>query len=156
MKLIYMHHAERDRTKIKDRQLQDITNRGIKEAELIAEKLGERYDVKAIYTSPYLRCVHTSEIINKYIDVPIIEDSRLNEYDPSESWKDFLNRNMNLLKELDEKYNINDTVICMTSGVNFSAFVCYFYGIEASNDTPMSQAFNISPVNFVSKGSKID
>lgn len=156
MKLIYMHHAERDRTKIKDRQLQDITNRGIKEAQLIAEKLMERYDVKAIYTSVYLRCVHTSEIINKYIDVPIIEDSRLNEYDPSESWESFLNRNMELLKELDEKYDVDDTVICMTSGVNLSAFVCYFYGIEASDDIPVSQAFNISPVIFVSKGSLVD
>ena len=156
MKLIYMHHAERDRKKMQDRQFQDITDRGIKEAELIAEKLGERYDVKAIYTSPYLRCVHTSEIINKYIDVPIIEDSRLNEYDQSESWESFLKRNMDLLKELDNKYGIDDTVICMTSGVNLSAFVCYFYGIEPAEDTPISQAFNISPVIFVSKGSLVD
>ena len=156
MKLIYMHHAERDRSKMRDRQLQDITDRGIKEAELIAEKLGERYNVKAIYTSPYLRCVHTSEVVNKHINAPIIEDSRLNEYDESESWKSFLNRNMDLLKELDEKYGIDDTVICMTSGVNLSAFICYFYGIEASDKTPMSQAFNISPVIFVSKGSMVD
>ncbi|MBO4433485.1 MAG: histidine phosphatase family protein, partial [Clostridia bacterium] len=40
-------------------------------------------DVKitAIVTSPYIRCMHTAQIINKYHNVPIIEDERFNETD---------------------------------------------------------------------------
>ena len=42
MKLLYVHHADRNRTnKSIDRQLQDITENGIKEANLLAEKLNE-------------------------------------------------------------------------------------------------------------------
>ena len=69
MKIIYMHHAERDINEIKDekfRQMDDITQSGIKEAELLAERLNH-IKVKAIVTSPYLRCKHTAEILNKYI-----------------------------------------------------------------------------------------
>ena len=44
MKVIYMHHAERDAKKENIgqpelRKMEDITERGIKEAELISEKL---------------------------------------------------------------------------------------------------------------------
>ena len=45
MKIIYMHHAERDINEIKDekfRQMDDITQSGIKEAELLAERLNHR------------------------------------------------------------------------------------------------------------------
>ena len=67
MKILYVHHAERDRTtKCSDRQLQDITENGKTEALLLAEKL-KQIKVSAIYTSPYLRCRHTAELINKYI-----------------------------------------------------------------------------------------
>ncbi len=34
------------------------------------------------------------------------------------------------------------------SGVNFSAFVCYFYGITPSNDVAWNQAGAISPIIF--------
>ena len=44
MKVIYMHHAERDSKKENIgypelRMLEDITERGIKEAEIVADKL---------------------------------------------------------------------------------------------------------------------
>lgn len=161
MKVIYMHHAERDSKKENIghpelRMMEDITERGIKEAELISEKLKGRTDIKAIYTSPYLRCKHTSEIINSYINIPIIEDSRFNEIQKGEEWKDFLQRNINALKELDNKYTKDDTIICVTSGVNLTAFVCYFYDIEPTDETKECQGFNISPVNFVSNGSTVD
>ena len=82
MKIIYVHHAERnvskDHLNSELRQLEDITETGIKEAEFLAERL-KKQKVKAIVTSPYLRCKHTSEILNKYINVPIIEDSLIEE-----------------------------------------------------------------------------
>ena len=161
MKVIYMHHAERDSKKenighSELRMLEDITERGIKEAEIVADKLQGRTDVKAIYTSPYLRCVHTSEIVNSNIDVPIIEDERLNEIQKGENWKVFLERNIDILSELDKQYGKDDTIICMTSGVNLTAFICYFYNIQPTDNTIESQAFGISPINFVSNSSLLD
>lgn len=151
MKVIYMHHAERDignsHNDINLRQLEDITERGIKEAKILSEKL-KGQNITAIVTSPYLRCKHTAEIINEYHNVPIIEDERFNEMNFDEEWKGLLVRNMNAIDDIVNSYEDEDTIICITSGVNFSAFVCYFYGIKPSNDVPWSQAVAMSPINF--------
>ena len=161
MKVIYMHHAERDSKKENIghpelRMMEDITAFGVKEANIIAEKLKNRKDIKAIYTSPYLRCRHTADIINTNLSIPIIEDERINEIKKGEEWKDFLIRNIELLKELDNKYKKEDTIICVTSGVNLTAFICYFYGIKPTNELVGCQGFSMSPVNFVSNGSNLD
>src|SRR5574344_1017471 len=63
MKIIYVHRAERNREKGVLRQEQDITLNGIKDANLLGEKL-KLQSIKAIYTSPYKRCIHTANIIN--------------------------------------------------------------------------------------------
>ena len=159
MKIIYMHHAERNiRENHNDselRQLEDITERGIKEAELLAERL-KNQNITAIVTSPYLRCRHTAEIINKYHNSPIVEDERFNEMNYGEEWKDLLRRNIESIDDIVKSYNDDDTIICVTSGVNFSAFVCYFYNIEPNNDTPWSQAGDISPIIFTSGKKMLD
>jgi len=99
MRIIYMYHAEREISENHGdqilRQLEDITENGIEEAEKLAEKFkGNSQNIKYIYTSPYVRCKHTAEIINKYLNVPIIEDERFNEMQRGEEWKDLLKRNM--------------------------------------------------------------
>ena len=99
MKLIYVHHAERDVSSNVEKQEQDITEAGMKEAFLLAEKL-KQLKVTAIYTSPYLRCKHTAEILNQYIQVPIYEESRFNEKDKNESWREFQERNMEAIDDL--------------------------------------------------------
>ncbi len=151
MKIIYMHHAERDiGEKHFDpilRQEEDITELGIKCADLIAERTKSK-KFTAIYTSPYLRCKHTAEIINKYHNVSIIEDKRFNEKEMDEPWEDLLKRNMEAIDDIVKKYDDDDLVVCLTSGVNISAFICYFYGIKPSNDVPWTQAADISPVVF--------
>ena len=151
MKIIYMHHAERNIGKNhnnpKLRQLEDITELGIKEAELLAERL-KNQSITAIVTSPYLRCKHTAEIINKNHNSPIIEDERFNEMNYGEEWEKLLKRNMQAIDDIVNKYSDDDTIICITSGVNFSAFVCYFYKIAPTNDVPWSQAGDISPIIF--------
>lgn len=148
MKLIYVHHAERDINENVSKQEQDITENGIKEASLLAEQIS-KLNIKCIYTSPYLRCVHTSEILNKYLSVPIYEDERLNEWNGKEEFKQFQKRNMECINEIVNKYNdTEDIVICVTSGVNLSAFVCYFTNIKADNNNPKVQAINCSPVLF--------
>lgn len=157
MRIIYMHHAERnigkDHMNPELRQLEDITDTGIKEAELLSKRF-EKQNITAIVTSPYLRCKHTAEIINKYHNAPIIEDERFNEMYRDEEWGNLLNRNMKAIDDIVNKYNDDDTIVCVTSGVNFSAFVCYFYNIEPSNDIPWSQAVDLSPILFT-KGKKM-
>jgi len=148
MQILYVHHAERDRmNKSIDRQLQDITENGIKESELLAEKL-KQVKVTAIYTSPYLRCTHTAKIINKYNNAPIYEEDRFNELNNGETWKEFQIRHFNALNEIIKKHNENDFIICISSGVNLSAFIYYFTKKEPSNDNPWIQALTISPVLF--------
>lgn len=144
MKIIYLHHAERD-TKDGVNQENDITENGIKEVELLAEK-AKNLNIKAIYTSPYLRCKHTAEIINKYNKAPIIEDSRFNECDVE--WDIFLKRNMDAIDDIVKSNNDEDTIVCVTSGVNLSAFICYFYGLEPTKGIPYTQAIACSPICF--------
>ena len=152
-----MHHAERNvgenHNNHELRQLEDITEIGVQEAELLAKRL-KNHNITAIVTSPYLRCKHTAEIINKYHNSPIIEDERFNEMNRGEEWKSLLKRNMNAIDDIANSYKNEDTIICITSGVNFSAFVCYFYNIEPTNDVPWSQAGDISPIIFT-KGKKM-
>lgn len=148
MKILYVHHAERDRlNKSIERQFQDITKNGITEAELLANKL-KNFNITAIYTSPYLRCIHTAEIINKYNKVPIYEENRFNEMENSETWKEFQIRNMKAIDDIIKKHNDNDFIICVTSGVNLSAFIHYFTKLEPSNNNPLIQGITISPVLF--------
>lgn len=148
MKILYVHHAERDRlNKSVERQFQDITENGITEAELLANKLKD-FNITAIYTSPYLRCIHTAEIINKYNKVPIYKENRFNEMESSETWKEFQTRNMKAIDDIIKKHNDNDFIICVTSGVNLSAFIDYFTKLEPSNNNPVIQGITISPVLF--------
>ena len=148
MQILYVHHAERDRkNKSIDRQYQDITKNGIIEATLLAEKL-KQVNVTAIYTSPYLRCTHTAKIINKYNNAPIYNDDRFNEMKNEETWKEFQIRHINALDEIIEKHNDDDFIVCVSSGVNLSAFIYYFTKKEPSNDNPWILALTISPVLF--------
>ena len=159
MKIIYTHHAERNIGENHNdpelKQLEDITELGVQEAEIIAKRLSKQ-NITAIVSSSYLRCMHTAEIINKYHNVPIVEDARFNEMKSGEDWKDLLKRNMEAIDHIVNKYNDDDTILCVTSGVNFSAFVCYFYNIEPTNDVPWSQAGTISPINFTTGKKMLD
>ena len=150
MKILYVHHADRDRSnKNIDRQLQDITENGIQEANLLAEKVKElNINITAIYTSPYLRCKHTAKIINKYHQTNIIEEPKFNEMNNVETWKEFSLRNMEGLDNIIKKHNENDFIICVSSGVNLSPFIYYFNNIKPTNDSPRIQALTTSPVLF--------
>lgn len=150
MKILYVHHANRDRfNKSVDRQLQDITENGIKEATLLAEKLKElNINITAIYTSPYLRCKHTTDIINKYHNAKVYEEPRFNEMNNGETWKEFSIRNMQGIDDIVKKHQEDDFIICVSSGVNLSAFIYYFNNIEPNNNSPKMQALTTSPVLF--------
>lgn len=159
MKIIYMHHAQREIGPNHNdpilRQEEDITKLGMEEAEVLAKQFKDK-KITAIVASPYLRCVHTAEIINKYHNVKIEFDDRFNESQQNEPWEDLLKRNMEAIDDIVKKYDEDDTVICVTSGVNLSAFICYFYNIKPSKEVPFSQGATISPINFVTSSSSVD
>ena len=127
MKIIYCHHAQRDVNPKKLRsQDDDLTENGIKDAELVGEILANQ-KIDAIYTSNFYRCKKTAQIINRTLNVPIIEEERFNEVGSveGEEWKDALQRNIDAIENIIEKYNDDATILCLTSGINLSAFVCW-------------------------------
>ena len=153
MRIIYVHHAERaigpNHHDPLLKQEEDITENGIKEATLVSERFkGNPQNVKAIYTSPYKRCRHTAEILNQYLNVPIIDEERFNEFQNNEKYPALLKRNMSAIDDIVKKYDNDDSIICITSGVNLAAFICYFYNIRPTKKTPWAQAFNMTPINF--------
>ena len=152
MKIVYMHHAERERNAraawgTPERTFDEITDLGIRQAELLAERL-KNEKITAIITSPYTRCRHTAEIINHYHHLDIVEDERFNEIQRNEEWESLLKRNMAAIDDIVRQYEDDDIIICVTSGVNISAFICYTYHIAPSNDVPWTQAADLSPVVF--------
>lgn len=157
MRIIYMHHAERDIGPNHNdpllRQEEDITESGIQECELLGKEFttnNNEYKIKAIYTSPYKRCVHTASIINKYLNVPIIEDDRLNECTEKEEMRsgDLYKRIMASIDDIVNQYNNEDDILVVTSGINITGFICYFYNIDPTSNPPLAQGTFCSPVNF--------
>ena len=147
MKIIYVHHAERDFNDINLRQLDDITLDGVKDADLLSSKIA-KLNVTKIITSSYLRCKHTAEILNKNLSVDIIYEDRFNEFKKGETIEEFLKRNIDAIEDIINAYNDSDNIICVTSGVNLTAFICHYYNINYDNKTPLVQAFSTSPVIF--------
>ena len=156
MKIFYVHHALRN---IGNPPTQEdgLKELGIKDANIVADIFedGKRYmNVKAIYTSPFYRCKETSRLINKNLNVPIIEDERLNECgsvyygERKETWEECQKRIIESIKDIVFKYDEKDTVICVTSGVNLTAFICVAYGIEPNSKLPFPLVPSCSPIGF--------
>ncbi len=147
MKIIYVHHAERDYSnKNINPQEQDITMDGITESEILAKKI-HLLGVTKIYSSEYKRCVHTANILNKNLGLEIILEKRFNEKEKNETWEEFLNRNKSAIQNIIDNGEKSDVVLCVSSGVNLSAFVSYFY----ESDSAFCQALAMSPVLFKTK-----
>ena len=158
MKIIYVHHGNRKKGN-PSTQDDDLTEIGYKDCEVVAEILNDdklKPRVKAIYTSPYFRCRKTAEIINKYLNVDIINDDRLNEYVGSsgETWTDVQCRIIDIIDEIVEKYGDDDVVICVTSGVNVAGFIIKSFGLETSQETPFLWIPSCSPIIFDFKKGK--
>lgn len=152
MKIIYCHHAQRDVDPKKPRsQDDDLTQNGIKDAELVGEILANQ-KIDAIYTSNFYRCKKTAQIINRTLNVPIIEEERFNEVGSveGEEWKDALQRNIAAIENITEKFNDDATVLCLTSGINLSAFVCWNLKLKPNKNFPFMGATNCAPITFYS------
>lgn len=165
MKIIYVHHALRDLGNPPSQE-DGILPLGLKDAEITAELLKSmsnksKSHFKAIYTSPYYRCKRTAEIINKHINLPIFEESRFNEFNnvfdavegnknitKTETWSECQKRIREAIKDIVDKYDDNDAVICVTSGVNITAFIGLAYKIPISENMPFPWVPSCSPVGF--------
>ena len=156
MKIFYVHHALRNMGN-PPTQEDGLKELGIKDASIVADILeeGKNYlNVKAIYTSPFYRCKETSRIINKHINAQIIEDDRLNEFgsvyykDRKETWEECQERIIQLIKDIVFKYDEKDTVVCVTSGVNLTAFICAAYKIKPDSNLPFPIVMSCSPIGF--------
>ena len=151
MKIIYVHHGNRNVCNSPTQQ-DDLTELGYKDCEIVAELLANvkiKDKIKAIYTSPYFRCKETAEIINKFLNAPIIDDDRLNEFDSkSETWVDLQNRVNDCIDDILKKFDDNDMIICVTSGVNIVSLINKAYGLPSSNDAPFIGVPNCCPIIF--------
>ncbi len=152
MRIVFVHHGNR---KIENprSQKEGLTEIGYKDCELVAELLNNaktRENFEAIYTSQFFRCKKTAEIINKFLNVPIFEDKRLDEYRSveGESWVDLQTRVGLCLDDLVQKYDDNDTVICVTSGLNVVAFTNKAYNLSPSENAPFIFIPSCSPMFF--------
>lgn len=151
MKIIYIHHGNRNVGNPPTQQ-DDLTELGYRDCEIVAELLANvkiKGKIKVIYTSPYFRCKKTAELINKNLQVSILEDDRLNEFDRRiETWVDLQNRVNDCIDDILKKYDDDDMIICVTSGVNISAFINKAYGLPSSNNAPFIGVPNCCPIIF--------
>ena len=152
MKIIYVHHGNRKMGN-PPTENDDLTERGYKDSKRVAELFDNakiKYQVKAIYTSPFFRCKKTAEIINKNLNADIFEDERLNEFGSvkNETWVDLQNRVNYCIEDILTKFNDDDIVICVTSGVNISAFINFVYNLPSSENTPFLGVPNCCPIIF--------
>ena len=148
MKLVYVHHAMRKFGNPRSQE-DDITELGVQDAKIVA-KLFAAEDIKAIYTSPFKRCLKTAQIINEKLNVPIICESRFNEAGSveNETWLDFQNRVREGLKDIVYKYNDDDCVVCVMSGVNVVAFMQLVFNLLPSATAPIIKIPSCSPMIF--------
>ena len=163
MKIFYVHHALRDKGNPPTQQ-DGLKELGKIDADLVGQlfkEIDKEQKIVAIYSSSYFRCKETSRIINKYLNVKIYEDERLNEFVgvhkavkgdidncSVETWVDCQNRIQECLKDIVYKHNDNDVVLCITSGVNLTAFVNVAYGIKSDNARPFPWVPSCSPIGF--------
>lgn len=150
MKVIYVHHGQRLKGNPPSQE-DNLTELGVKDCELVSKLLEERKkNIKAVYSSNFLRCRRTAEIVNANLNVPLIFDDRLNEFRSfkNETWVDAQTRILNFLDEIEQKYDRDDFVICVTSGVNVGAFICKAYHLPSSENTPFLGIPSCSPIMF--------
>lgn len=156
MKIIYVHHAHRKKGNPPS-QNDNITKIGEKDANIVAdlfEAFKAEGNIKAIYTSEFLRCTKTASIINKNVGVPIIIEPRLNEHgsNAGETWLDTQTRIKAALKEIVfNSTDDNDAVVCVTSGINLSVFIALAFNVPINEKLPFVGVPSCSPVMFEMK-----
>lgn len=156
MELIFIHHGMRKFGNPRSQE-DDITELGEQDAKLVAELFAaaKKKNIKAIYTSPFKRCLKTAQIINEKVNVPLVLESRFNEAASveNETWIDFQNRVRAGLKDIVYKYSDDDCVVCVMSGVNIVVFMQLVFNLPTSENAPSIKVPSCSPIIFEIKKS---
>lgn len=153
MELIFVHHAMR-KFGNPPSQNDGITRLGRKDAKMVGKILllrqEKKHNIKAIYTSPFYRCDKTAKLINYKIKVPIIMEERFNELRsiPNESWLDLQVRVRQAIMDIVDRFDDDDCVVCVTSGVNIVAFMQLIFKLPPDDDAPFVQISSCSPLLF--------
>ena len=163
MKIVYVHHALRQmgNPPSQDDKIEPLGLEDAQTTAKILKRMSKHLNFKAIYTSPYYRCAKTAEIINEQLQVPIFEEPRFNEFNKvfsifengktitkTETWQECQKRIRDGIKDIVFKYDDKDAVICVTSGVNITAFIGLSFKLEASEDLPFPMVPSCSPIGF--------
>lgn len=151
MELVFIHHGNRKFGNPRSQE-DDITKLGEKDAKLVTELFAtsKKKNIKAIYTSPFKRCLKTAQIINEKLKVPIKLESRFNEMKSveNETWVDFQNRNRAALKDIVYSHSDDDCVVCVMSGVNIVVFMQLVFNLPSSENAPFIKVPSCSPLIF--------
>lgn len=150
MKLIYLHHANRDR---KNPPTQDdgITEIGKKDASLTAdllESMKQKYNISKIYTSTFFRCTETARIVNEKLGVPVVLEPRFNEYKSigDETWTQCQTRITEAILDIINQNADDESIICITSGLNIAPFLSLIYGVKPNENVPFIGVPSCSPI----------
>ena len=68
--------------------------------------------------------------------------------DKHDTWVSLQERVRNSLFDIVSKYDDNDVVICVTSGVNLAAFTSLAYGLKPSKEAPFMSVPSCSIIGF--------
>jgi len=157
MRIIYVHHALRDRKEIPTQEdgLKDLGKEDAILTGKILKEITVGKNIAGIFTSPYFRCKETTRLINESLNVNVYKDEKLNEYtewdpnnDKHETWVDLQIRLKEAIKDVVYKYNDDDVAIFVTSGVNIMAFISLAYRVAPSENTPGLWVASCSPIGF--------
>ncbi len=144
MKILYVHHGLRDHG-----QADGLLPLGMDDARLVARLLHQsNLNFVAIYAADNFRCRQTAELINSFINVPILTEKRLDEYRGNETWAECQERIGEAVGDIVDKYAQSDCAICVTSGVNIAAFINLAYGLAPSENAPFITVPSCSPILF--------
>lgn len=152
MRVIYIHHANRQKGN-PPTQDDGISEVGVKDLEVTKELLNmanEKHQISTIYTSQFFRCTKTTEVINGDIKAKVVVDTRLDEMGSveNETWLDTQIRLHEFLDEIVEKHDKDDTVVCVTSGINIGAFFAKSINLKPTRNFPMYGVPSCSPIMF--------
>ena len=87
-------------------------------------------------------------------NLPIYEDARLNEYGKwneevkDETWEELQARIMAVIKDVVNRYEDDDQVVVVTSGVNVVGFLNVVYRLKPSEKAPFIGIPSCSPLMF--------
>lgn len=83
-------------------------------------------------------------------------DSRLDEFGTvkDETYSDMLKRTAGVIDDITNKFEDTDSVICVSSGINVSAFICRSFNLAINENIPKIGIPSLSPLIFEIKKGK--